>query len=216
MEHAKSLGLASCGTHHNPCGFCHCNADELHEFYDDMIDDDGVTWALREHDEYEATCRECEIDVTIDNEATRQQLLRSMDWLKGQGSKNRGRTVITNVTVGGVQLCPGDRLDPSPRLVDNALLSRIPLPATVTFWRPRFGGSTLPLDSVVHRIRFCFFWMRVQLRECMGVRIGGVDVTTYSCRRQAARIHRGKIGSRCPLFDADVLQTSPTRTLAID
>eukprot|EP00959_Pyramimonas_sp_CCMP1952_P291828 6103597-Pyramimonas_sp.AAC.1 len=55
------------------------------------------------------------------------------------------------ITVDGVTLKPGDRLEPSDTLRDTHALEKATLPLLVTFWRPQLGDGGKVIDSVMHR-----------------------------------------------------------------
>ena len=150
MEHSKSLGLPSWQSYHNPCQFCRTPSTEIHDFIDSILDPGGIPWIDRRHEDYEETCQKCEKTLTIRTVAERTALVRAMEYLKGD--KGRGRTIVVDeITIGGVRLRKGDRLDPSPTLVDPGKLEITTLPVVVTFWRTNRGHGDLPLDSLVHR-----------------------------------------------------------------
>jgi hypothetical protein len=62
---------------------------------------------------------------------------------------HRGRCLIRSIP-GLPTLLPGDRLTPSPTLLDIGRLEETCTPLEVVFWRPRRYGDQL-LDSVYHR-----------------------------------------------------------------
>eukprot|EP00959_Pyramimonas_sp_CCMP1952_P068495 1429272-Pyramimonas_sp.AAC.1 len=65
-------------------------------------------------------------------------ITKAMEYLKGD--KGRGRTIVRDeLIIGGVRLLAGDRLDPSPALIDPGRFEFLRLPATVVFWRVTRG-----------------------------------------------------------------------------
>ena len=57
----------------------------------------------------------------------------------------------TDVTVAGVALQQGDRLEPSRALLDTHALETAELPITVCLWRTRRGDGGKAIDAVSHR-----------------------------------------------------------------
>ena len=55
------------------------------------------------------------------------------------------------IAVGGKQLQPGDRVEPSPTLTDVTFLDSRPLPVTIIFWRTHRDARGRCLDMVHHR-----------------------------------------------------------------
>ena len=151
-EHNKTLGLSGRASKYNPCQFCTLCKDELHSLNQccSMGHSDVPLWPLRGHEEYESACRRCEVDLVCTTAAERKMVSDSIEWAPKKA--RRGPTVIRDVVIGGVALKIGDRLEPSPSLLDIAGLPRAALPLRATFWRARRGERDgVVLDPILHR-----------------------------------------------------------------
>ena len=95
---------------------------------------------------------QCELIVVVSSQAERSALLEALVFAKElAGVKRGGRMVKHAIAVGGIQLQPGDRLEPSPTLTDVTFLDSRPLPVTIIFWRTHRDGRGRCLDMVHHR-----------------------------------------------------------------
>ena len=151
LEHSHVLGLAAGSQIYGCCSFCTASHDELHSLSHLITSDDGIPWHLRTAESYEADLARCEVDVPIASQAELLELHRNLTWLKtGKVAKCRG--IASDLVIVGVRLKAGDRIEPSPEVMDTSNIIKTKLPCTFKFWRKRFGDySHLPLDSVNHR-----------------------------------------------------------------
>ena len=94
----------------------------------------------------------CEQVVRVGTHADLNMLLRSVGIFK-KGKSILGMGIcVEEVTIGGVRLQHGDRLEPSDNLLDTHALRFMAVPGTITLWRARVSPITkLPLDNVHHR-----------------------------------------------------------------
>ena len=108
-------------------------------------------WELRTASDYDASCTRCEKHVTLATQKDRRTLLRALRWRKSSKQQPiAGRVVVEDVRVCGVELCIGDRVEPSEALVDVAKLDSAPLPLHITLWRTH-KDRLKSLDPVAHR-----------------------------------------------------------------
>eukprot|EP00959_Pyramimonas_sp_CCMP1952_P472633 9500350-Pyramimonas_sp.AAC.3 len=147
-EHSKSLGLQAWNAVFNPCMMCSMCGADLHSHYDEFGPD--VQWPMRIENEYHEACARCEVEVLLERQAHRTELLRVLAFVKG-GKGVRGRLAIGSAVVNGVEIREGDRLEPSEYLVDTFQLETTELPVWVTLWRPRLSHDKKVMDPVVHR-----------------------------------------------------------------
>ena len=157
MEHLRTIGLASWGQHHACCQFCTLVKTELHSLADQFSCDNGCQWQLRTHSDYDESCRLCEHIVQINTQAQLKELVSSIAHLK-KNEKVLGFGICKgSVVINGTALLYGDRLEPSPALLDVQQVRSVRLPVSLTFWRQRLGKySKLPLDPVNHRCPLFF------------------------------------------------------------
>lgn len=144
-EVAHSIGLPAIASKNNPCPFCRCNRDDMHDHYDE-INLLEWPWEERAEDSYELDCRAREIVVPVNSQEHRDAIVAGLVYLKGR--KGRGRTMTSRVG----NLVPGDRLVPSATLLDIEKLDSKAVPFVVVFWRARYeapGGACL--DAVINR-----------------------------------------------------------------
>ena len=141
-EVSHTLGLPSVVSHNCPCPFCRLKQPELHDAYAFM---DFPPMAAS----YEAACGACEVKISIRDEIERATIIAAMEFIKTQ--KISGRLIKTQITVRGVTLRSGDRLDPSPTLDDIMCFDTKTLPFEATFWRCHRDHRLRSRDSVAHR-----------------------------------------------------------------
>eukprot|EP00959_Pyramimonas_sp_CCMP1952_P473776 9502316-Pyramimonas_sp.AAC.2 len=154
-EHSKTLALAPCNQNDNCCQFCEMNRFDRHDCSHFLSHDSDEQLPLRDHDDYEKDVQKCEIKVHVASVEQLQSLVSSLRWfkpIKRNAVQLRGRCIYKDVTIGGVVLALGDRLEPSADMTDIAYLGRRTPPFDVTFWRARtHGARAVQLDSVHHR-----------------------------------------------------------------
>ncbi|CAK0910874.1 unnamed protein product, partial [Prorocentrum cordatum] len=151
-EHAKSLGLSPWSISWSPCQFCTLSKHELHSLYHQLPY--GIDWQLKNTESYEEACARCEIQVTLRTEDDRKALVQALRFRKpGKNGPIGGRLVVTGFVLDNVPLRAGDRLEPSPCLLDTHKLEHrnyTHLPVTITLWRTRRVGNE-GVDSMSHR-----------------------------------------------------------------
>lgn len=147
-EFAHSLGLSGWLSKFSPCCFCTHTAEEIDEHGCDFCSP-APEWNLRSTRDYEASCARCEVHLRLKNQRELQALVCALKWTPGK-DRIGGRVIGANITISGVDLCAGDRVEPSIALPDIADLAFLRLPATITLWRPRKSGSAV-IDPCHHR-----------------------------------------------------------------
>jgi hypothetical protein len=148
-EHQHTLGLTGWASTYSCCQYCHMDADE--------IKDRGVEcctlcpdWTLRTEDDYDASCRQCEINVTIKTKDDLKMFMRSVRWHKPKKGVG-GRVVFRDCSVGGTDLKAGDRIEPSLVVPDIGQVQNLDVPSTITLWRARTSHDGKIIDSVSRR-----------------------------------------------------------------
>ena len=113
---------------------------------------DSLPWPLRSGESYDASCRTCEIEISIATAGDRTALVDGLVW-----DVERGR-VVSKPIARFPRLQLHDRLHPSVYLVDVGAVESMGLPRVLTFWRPTWHG-----DSCVDPMRFrCpLFWTQL-------------------------------------------------------
>ncbi|CAK0891196.1 unnamed protein product [Prorocentrum cordatum] len=103
----------------------------------------------------QSSCRACEIVVLLNTAEHKTALLRSLKWSQPP-KKIGGRLIFTDAVINGVRLGVGDRLAPSPELLDIAKLEELDVPTRVIFWRATLDGDSPPkvMDPVSYRCPF--------------------------------------------------------------
>ena len=146
-EASHSLGLPAVTAKHAPCPFCTAGKDDMHARYRECSSA-SWPWPARALS-YEQLCRECEIRVRIVSEDDRRAFIGSLEYRKGP--RGRGRTIRRHLHLNNVMLLPGDRIVPSPIMLDTRVVDDAPLPLTVLLWRGRFDAGGSCTDAVVNR-----------------------------------------------------------------
>lgn len=146
-EAAHSLGLPSVVAKHSPCPYCTCTKATLHLQYQQISVGDWP-WEPHVHS-YEEMCAAREVSIQIIAEDERALLSSALEYIGKP--KGRGRTVVLGIVIGGVQLEVGDRLVPSPLMLDTAVVDFGPLPLQLLFWRERKDNTGAIRDAVINR-----------------------------------------------------------------
>ena len=146
-EAVHTFGVPSVTSHHSPCVFCYAKACNLHTRYHAWT---GARWPweLKEFN-YDMYCRSKEHPVRINTEAQREALQAVLEY-KG-GSKGRGRTIVADISVNGVDLLVGDRVVPSSEMPNVRHFDTIELPIVLLFWRASFDERGRCTDLVINR-----------------------------------------------------------------
>ena len=201
-----TLGMPSVSSHNCPCPYCSLRQPNLHDYYHGF----GMP-PLRES--YSDAVRAREIHVVITTEADRARILRALHFRRGQ--TGFGRELFAPVRVGGTDLRPQDRLEPTAVLPDVMLIDTAPLPIRAVFWRcvrdhrgrisdqimrvnPLFGvappQTLIAIDSlhtvyggVAGRLVSCICW-RVLLSNPFGLRGSPEHIMDFGIRRMAAHM----------------------------
>ena len=97
----------------------------------DNISLDVEPWDEYTDEAYRADIAECKIEVTIETVMQRSAVYVRLRYQK----KYKGRSLNANVVAGGVRLFVGDRLEPSPQLMDVSRFQSMQPPFRVVFWR---------------------------------------------------------------------------------
>ncbi len=149
-EAQHTLGLPSWQTSFAPCQFCSICKAEMFDFDHLLGEPDGPPWPAKVHEDYDASCRRCELEVDVATAADRALLCQATHWIRPKTGMG-GRVVKRDLVINGVRLLQGDRVVPSVHLKDMASLDRSPLPVRVTLWRARKNASDKVIDDVNNR-----------------------------------------------------------------
>ena len=141
-ELRKALGLQGWTSWCNPCFVCEAIKEELHSVYRSAMLD-SLPWPLRSGESYDASCRTCEIEISIATAGERAALVG------GLGRDVEKRRVAKKTIARFPRLQLHDRLHPSVHLLDVGAVESMRLPRVLTFWRPTWHG-----DSCVDPMRF--------------------------------------------------------------
>eukprot|EP00959_Pyramimonas_sp_CCMP1952_P076700 1602817-Pyramimonas_sp.AAC.1 len=140
QEFCVSLGLPTWQSVHNPCFICNCRKSEMFEF--DGVGLDDNPWGSK-GENYEDTCKTCEVKVRIDSEDVR---LAVINIAQLQNKKHEGRVITADAPHVGGGLQRGDRLVPSMDLQDTAAFETQAIPFTATFWRSHYDHKGRKTD----------------------------------------------------------------------
>lgn len=129
-EFSKTLGFSSWASALFPCPFCRRTKEDLHEVAG--FGPVEHNWPLITHDDIERATAACERHVTLD-EKTHQLVLKALQYQK-QKNGPRGRALTHDLPV--LQLRKGDRLEPTPWMMDVAEFDDVTrFPFRAVFWR---------------------------------------------------------------------------------
>ena len=133
MELAGSVGFPSWADGLRPCFDCNSHS---HKMYDPQSSMDVLSWLINADRDYYDACDRCEKLVVVRNAGDAANIVsRLRHDRRKQGS--RGRALVADLQIHGVQLLANDRLEPSPVLPDVGSLEQLTdFPKTITFWRP--------------------------------------------------------------------------------
>ena len=130
-EFASSLGFPTWKSLAAPCFCCNGHTDNLYDFL--RINALSLPWQEHKQEDYEHACQLCERWVVIETTAMHAHILGVLRYDK-RAYGFHGRALCNNIPSLGMLI--GDRLEPSPSLLDIAefdLISRFP--CEVLFWR---------------------------------------------------------------------------------
>ncbi len=141
-----------------PCQYCALTLNEVHSHYAGLSSEEGVNWPMYNSDDYHDGVARCEIEVDILSRGELLKLDSALKWMgartmKGK-SKNKllsGRVLTSDITVSGVPLRAGDRLEPSPSLCDIAALAKSAVPIKIVMWRANKDERGRVQDAMNHR-----------------------------------------------------------------
>ena len=151
-EHHLTLALQSWASVHCPCSFCQIDKEGMHLYYQHCTVL-GLPFIDRTPDEYDASCRHCEIELTLETPEQRRQLITDGQLTLLKGKQGKGLTVTkdfipTNFPAG---LRIGDRIEPSKELPFPLDVFSAPLPLKITLWRIHLDPFRRATDPVIHR-----------------------------------------------------------------
>jgi hypothetical protein len=209
-EYAHSLGFPTWRHVDYPCLWCRCDRDTLYD-WDDMVPGE-LPWQLTGAGEYESACSRCERHVVIGTAAVRDHVASLLFYDK-RTAGSRGRALRSDVP--GLSLLAGDRLEPSVGCPDVAAFERLPLPATVVFWRPseetlakhrnplfnQFTGiniETLTVDTL-----HCLYLGVLQV-HCSRVIWALVEADAWRVRGEGNTTFPARMQESCTRLQADV------------
>ncbi|CAK0815537.1 unnamed protein product [Prorocentrum cordatum] len=141
-EFCTSLGFPAWSSFHCPCFMCACRKAKMFDF--NGITVENHNWGDRPLD-YEAACRNCEVEVHVEDEDTRRALL---EHAKLKHKKKLGRVITQDAPHIGPGLLKGDRLVPSVGLHDAATFETQPTPFVAVFWRSHFDNKNRKTDWI--------------------------------------------------------------------
>ena len=146
-EFSKSLGLSPWSKHYQCCPYCPCSKDTM--FLDDTgLGFGGIGYCERSDDDYEQACRKCEIRVQVGTRELQRQILSNLVYdLNGKSA--HGRVCADDMVFLGLKR--GDRLDPSPHLVNPNMFESAEPPFEAVFWRRHCDNRRRCTDWVMHR-----------------------------------------------------------------
>ena len=129
-EFASTWGFPSWSSVDHPCLLCHCTKATMHQL--EGFSPLSMPSPETTHEEYEAACRACELEVLVPNQATLEELRASLEEdRRDQGA--HGRALLRDLPALG--LLKGDRLEPSLLLPDVAQVDNLHGACRLTFWR---------------------------------------------------------------------------------
>lgn len=131
-EMAHTMGLPPCTAKHCPCPFCRSDKAGLHTGYRRMSLS-SMPHAARADEDYDEACRARQHPILVATEAIRQAILTEGRLHYRKGRKGMGRELRAPVPLLGLR--QGDRLEPSPTLMDVAKFDDQPVPFQAVFWR---------------------------------------------------------------------------------
>ena len=156
MEHGPVLAVPGFASNAHPCPSCHCNRGTV---YDTSRFNAIEPPAPRKTQaDYDAACRACEIDVTLDF-ATYLKVRAVLEYDKRKDG-SRGRRLPIDV---GMGLLKGDRLEPTPQMPNVADFDNMQPPYTVRFWRR--ANETMAR----HRNPLCSNGTGISIDNCLQV-----------------------------------------------
>jgi len=129
-EYASTLGFPTWQDGIRPC--FKCNAFGPDQFCPFGHTAQSLRWPANDSDAYERACQRCEQHVVLDA-AAQARVLANLRFDK-RAAGSRGRALLNDMP--DLQLCAGDRLEPSEELPDVGQLDTAPVPIRVCFWRP--------------------------------------------------------------------------------
>jgi hypothetical protein len=146
-EFAHSLGFPTWSHKTWPCIFCYAQLTQLNTIqgFSPM----EFPFALFDQAQYNHACAACEIVAIITTEAMQKLIVSKLVYDKRKKTEaSHGRALVSDVPALG--LLSGDRLEPSPTLLDIGSLEQAVLPITVTFWRTKNETKTKHRNPLFH------------------------------------------------------------------
>ena len=131
-EYVNNVGLPSWGSLGSPCFFCRCGQSELWET--DGCSPVGMPFPRKDRGDYDRACAACERHVTVNSRRDLRALVARLEFDR-RDAGSRGLALVEDLSVGGVDLLKGDRLEQTVSCQDVGSLSSVSVPVTLTFWR---------------------------------------------------------------------------------
>ena len=147
-EFCHSLGFPTWQSWFHPCFCCGVRRDALYNFGAITMLDTGWGDAVV----YEQACAQCEIIVWV-TEEVRGAIMGIGELFYDKRERGYGGRALRNDVVISDQLTlrAGDRLEPTPELVDVGEFETKPVPYRAKFWRRRLAPDGACMDAVNHR-----------------------------------------------------------------
>jgi hypothetical protein len=129
-EYCQTLGFPSWNDNCRPCLNCNAFGDSLYIAHGNSIL--GLRWRCNEDDDYYLACTRCEHVIVLTNAAKIQIVNVGLRYDKTSDG-SRGRCLKGDIA--NLGLLAGDRLEPTPSLLDVADFEGLPIGTEVIFWR---------------------------------------------------------------------------------
>eukprot|EP00959_Pyramimonas_sp_CCMP1952_P329455 6897377-Pyramimonas_sp.AAC.1 len=129
---STGMGFPAHASHHAPCIMCRQNQEQIHS-HDLSAPVEQVT-----NESYDDECTSHEIWCLITDQEMHRTIRFRLCWKK----TNRGRALYADLPEYGLR--KGDRVEPSPTLLDSADFDHLSFdkgPVLVKFWRPTPGAE---------------------------------------------------------------------------
>ena len=136
-EHVNGLGLTRWDAKNSPCQFCSLTKRDIIDCNHGWREPTGPQWPTRSFADYENSCSQCEVSLTIARKPDLEKLSSVLKWDNKPRSGPGGRIVFKEAVINSVKLAVGDRLCPSAELQDTHALSKCSLPVQFKLWRTR-------------------------------------------------------------------------------
>ena len=129
MELGPVFALPGPGSHRHACGLCHCTIEDMYDSTEYSVS--RPPKRRKTNAEFEDAIRACEISVTLD----KKQFAKVKAILEYCRTDGGGRRRCIPMSIPGVGLEQGDRLEPTPAMTDVGGFDDLTPPVQATFWR---------------------------------------------------------------------------------